>query len=80
MKGNELKGEAKVDGLEFHISSEKERRWAYHVRAGPSNKKLYEEPNLRHSAPFCATGQHLDRKCASCRCGSPVPSKIFQSG
>lgn len=33
----------------------------YHVKAGPSNDCT---KSLRHSAPFCATGPHLTRKCA----------------
>lgn len=50
------------------------------VIVGGPPQWLYEEPNLRHSAPFCATGPHLDRKCARCGCGSPVPSNILKSG
>ncbi|KAI5337834.1 hypothetical protein L3X38_017105 [Prunus dulcis] len=43
-------------------------RWAYRVKAGPSNDCM---KSLRHSAPFCATGPHLTRKCARCWRGSP---------
>jgi hypothetical protein len=50
----------------FRIDSSE--RWAYHVKAGPSNDC---RKSLRHSAPFCATGPHLTRKCARCWCGSP---------
>ena len=63
--------------LASQVGIDSSERWTYHVKAGPSNDCT---KSLRHSAPFCATGPHLDRKCARCWCGSPVPSNILKSG
>lgn len=57
------------DTLASQVEIDSSERWAYHVKAGPSNDCT---KSLRHSAPFCATGPHLTRKCARCWCGSPV--------
>nr|YP_009045718.1 orf154b [Batis maritima]AIC83321.1 orf154b [Batis maritima] len=63
--------------LASQVGIDSSERWAYHVKAGPYKNCT---KSLRHSAPFCATGPHLDRKCARSGCGSPVPSNILKSG
>ena len=47
--------------LASQVGIDSSERWAYHVKAGPSNDCT---KSLRHSAPFCATGPHLTRECA----------------